>query len=217
MIGTDRELGELATWIEDSLGEPPTDAVAERQREQVPGYFDGSSEVLDVGARVATASLLRAICAGLRAGREAPAHLPPGAVEQAEAAAAEGIPWAVVARAHAVGHAVVWEQVIAELERREVEAGRVTSVLQVVSRYLFAFVDRVTSELGDVYARERERLVRDTERRKGSVVRDVLAGLPIADGQLGYELRSEHVAAIVWARGPRTPSPPSRPRAACAR
>jgi hypothetical protein len=201
MIGVDGELGELAEWIEDVQVEL-IDAVAERQREQVPGYLDGAAPIVDACGREATASVLQAICAGLTSGREAPAHLPPGAVHQAAVAAAEGVPWATVARTYAIGHAVVWEHLIAHLEQWDLDSDRRATILQVVSRYLFGLVDHVTTELAAVYASERERLVRDSERRKTSLVRDLLAGLPVAPDHLAYELRSEHLGAIAWGAQP---------------
>jgi hypothetical protein len=203
LIGVDGELGELAEWIEHAHVEL-IDAVADRQREQVPGYLDGAAPIVDACGREATASVLHAICAGLTSGCEAPAHLPPGAVHQAAVAAAEGVPWATVARTYAIGHAVVWEHVIAHLERSDLEANRRAATLQLLSRFLFGFVDHVTTELAAVYARERERLVRDSERRKTSLVRDLLGGLPVAPDQLAYELRSEHLGAIAWGNEPET-------------
>src|SRR6185503_2314258 len=138
--------------------------------------------------------VLGAIRAGLTSGRAAPAHLPPGAVHQAAIAAAEGIPWPVVARTYAIAHAVVWEQVL--------DGARSPEVLQVVSRYLFALIDHLTTGLAAVYTGERERLVRDSDRRKAELVRDLLAGLPVDGGQLAYELRSEHAGAIAWGAEP---------------
>ncbi|MGZ4270976.1 MAG: PucR family transcriptional regulator [Solirubrobacteraceae bacterium] len=201
MIGIDRELSELAGWIEAGLGEL-VEAVDERQREQVPGYLDGAAPIVDACGREATASILQAIAAGLTSGREAPAHLPPGAVHQAAVAAAEGVPWATVARTHTIAHAVVWERLIAELEQRDLDGDRRAAVLQVLSRFLFGLVDHITTELSGVYAGERERLVRDSERRKTALVRDLLAGLPVAPDQLAYELRSEHLGAIAWGADP---------------
>lgn len=201
MIGVDGELAALAEWIEGAQA-VLVDAVIERQREQVPGYLDGAAPIVDACGREATASVLGAIRAGLTSGRETPAHLPPGAVHHAAVAAAEGVPWATVARTHAIGHAVVWEHLIARLEEWDLDAGRRAAVLQVVSRFLFAFVDHVTTELAAVYASERERLVRDSERRKTSLVRDLLAGLPVAPDHLAYELRSEHLGAIAWGTEP---------------
>lgn len=201
MIGVDGELAALAEWIEDAQG-MLVDAVVDRQREQVPGYLDGAAPIVDACGREATASVLSAISAGLTSGREAPGHLPPGAVHHAAVAAAEGVPWATVTRTYAIGHAVVWEHLIAQLEEWDLDAGRRAALLQVVSRFLFGLVDHVTTELAAVYASERERLVRDSERRKTALVRDLLAGLPVAAGQLAYELRSEHLGAIAWGAEP---------------
>jgi hypothetical protein len=196
LIGVDDELAELAGWIEDAE-EGLIDAVAARQRE-----LDSAAPLIDAGGRDATASILDAIRAGLTTGRDTPAHLPPGAVHQAAIAAAEGIPWATVTRTHAVTHAVVWEHLIAQLARWELDAQRSAALLQVVSRYLFDLIDHVTTGLAEVYAGERERLVRDSECRKAGLVRDLLAGLPVAPGQLAYELRSEHIGAIAWGAEP---------------
>ena len=201
MIGVDSELRGLAAWMEAAAAEV-IDAIIERQREQVPGYLHGEAPATDAAARDGARSMLTAICAGLANGREAPAHLPPGAVHQAALAAEEGLPFATVARTYAVAHSVVWEHLIAEIERRDLDPPGRAAVLQLLSHYLFGFVGHVTTELADVYAKERDRLVRDRERRKAALVRDLLAGLPVPQEHLAYELRSEHVGVIAWGDEP---------------
>jgi hypothetical protein len=199
VTSVDQALTELAARLDEAAPEL-IDAVLARQRAEVP---DGSSStgapaMVDATGRAAAASLLTAICSGLSNGRRAPAHLPPGAVAQAAAAAASGVAWSTVARTYGVAHAVVWEQLIAEVEASELDAAGRAVVLQVLSRFLFTLVDHVTAELGVVHARELERLVRSGARRRTAIVRDLLAGVPVAEEQLGYHLRAEHLGVIAW-------------------
>jgi hypothetical protein len=196
LIGVDAELADVASWLEDSETDL-VDAIVARQR-----TLDSAAPLIDSGARDAAASLLGAIRAGLTTGRATPAHLPPGAVQQAAVAAAEGVPWSALARTYAVAHAVVWEHLIAQLAFFELDAAHSAALLRVLSRYLFDLIDHVTMGLAEVYAAERERLVRDSECRKAALVRDLLAGLPVAPGALAYELRSEHIGAIAWGAEP---------------
>ena len=96
----------------------------------------------------------------------------------------------------------LWEQMSAEVERRGLPDARRVEVLRVLSRYLFAYVDQVTGELAEVYQTERDRLLRSQERRRASLTRELLAGMPVSEEELGYRLRVDHIGVIAWGRNP---------------
>jgi hypothetical protein len=131
-----------------------------------------------------------------------PDRLPPGAVDEALLAANEGLPWVAVLRTYTIGHASLWEQMCAQVERRGLPDVRRVEALRVLSRYLFAYVDQVTGQLAEVYQTERDRLLRSQERRRASLTRELLAGMPVSEEELGYRLRVDHVGVVAWGRNP---------------
>jgi hypothetical protein len=90
----------------------------------------------------------------------------------------------------------------AQVERQELPAARRVETLRVLSRYLFAYVDLITGQLAEVYQGERDRLLRSQERRRASLTRELLAGMPVSEQELGYRLRVDHIGVVAWGRNP---------------
>ena len=69
----------------------------------------------------------------------------------------------------------------------------------------------------EVYERERDLLVRDRERRKRQLVRDLLEGQPGDAGQLRYELDRDHLGLVAWGDEPERAWSPlvTRPIGSC--
>ena len=198
-VGAD--IRQLAAWLDDSA-QSVTDVVDQRLHDEVPEYFDGIDPGMADVERASIVANLRAVAHGLGHGRAMPDRLPPGAVDEALLAAGEGLPWAALLRTYSIGHASLWEQMSAEVERRGLPDARRVEVLRVLSRYLFAYVDQVTGELAEVYQTERDRLLRSQERRRASLTRELLAGMPVSEEELGYRLRVDHIGVIAWGRNP---------------
>jgi DNA-binding PucR family transcriptional regulator len=191
----------MAVWLEDNV-EAVCDRLMDRLRDEVPEYFEGVDPVMvDAGRDGAVANLL-AIAHGLGRGRSLPDQLPTGVVEEALAVAQEGLPWISLLRTYTIGHASVWEQLTAEVESWGLEDRRRVELLRVVSRYLFGYIDRVTGELAEVYQQERDRILRSQERRRTALIRELLAGMPVSEDQLGYRLRVDHLGVVAWGREP---------------
>jgi hypothetical protein len=199
--GVDADIRQLAAWLESSVQEV-TDAVDARLHDEVPEYFEGIDPSMADAERASVVANLRAVAHGLRHGRALPDRLPPGAVDEALLAANEGLPWAAVLRTYMIGHASLWEQLLAQVERLGLPDVRRVEALRVLSRYLFAYVDLITGQLAEVYQAERDRLLRSQERRRASLTRELLAGMPVSEEELGYRLRADHVGVIAWGRNP---------------
>jgi hypothetical protein len=197
----DGDVRRVAAWLEDNV-EAVTDRLMDRLRDEVPEYFEGVDPVMvDAGRDGAVANLL-AIAYGLGRGRSLPDQLPTGVVEEALAVAQEGLPWISLLRTYTIGHASAWEQLTAEVEGWRLEDGARVELLRVVSRYLFGYIDRVTGELAEVYQQERDRILRSQERRRTALIRELLAGMPVSEDQLGYRLRVDHLGVVAWGREP---------------
>lgn len=201
MSGVDADIRQLATWL-DSNVQGVTDVVDDRLHDEVPEYFEDIDPGMADVERASVMANLRAVAHGLAHGRSLPDRLPPGAVDEALLAANEGLPWVAVLRTYMIGHASLWEQMCAQVERRGLPDVRRVEALRVVSRYLFAYVDQVTGQLAEVYQTERDRLLRSQERRRASLTRELLAGMPVSEEELGYRLRVDHVGVVAWGRNP---------------
>jgi hypothetical protein len=155
----DADIRRAAGWLEEHA-EEATDVLQDRVRDAVPEFFADVDPVMAEATRASVAANLRTVAHGLGHGRALPDQLPPGAVDEALLAANEGLPWVALLRTYTIGHASVWEQLSAEVERWGLAEARRAELLRVLSRYLFGYVDQVTGELADVYQAERDRVLR---------------------------------------------------------
>ncbi|WCB93425.1 hypothetical protein DSM104299_02138 [Baekduia alba] len=197
MASLDLQLKDVSAWVER---EQPRlqELMLERWHEQVPEYFDPEDPDFLAVSRESIASNLKAIADGLVSGRAEPAHLPPGAVDEALTAARDRVAWGLVDRTYRIGHAILWEELLAEIEDWPLQGRGRSDLLRVVSRYLFAYVDHVTGELAEIHQAERDRQLRGHELRQIAWVRDVLDGTPVTDEAGDYDLRREHVCVVAW-------------------
>ena len=53
-----------------------------------------------------------------------------------------------------------------------------------------------------LYQAERDRLLRSQERKRAALTRELLAGMPVSEEELGYRLRVDHVGVVAWGRNP---------------
>jgi hypothetical protein len=187
--------------LADALIERTDDIVEEyiaRVQAEVPEFFaSGDPTVVEATRESARANYVMAFDA-LRAGREVPDAAPPAAVEEARVAAELGMPVESVLKTYYVGHSTGWAHILTEVERLGLDANTRTAVLQLTSRYAFAYIERLSMLVTHEHARARESLVNARDRRRVRAVRDLLEGLPISDADLGYPLSCWHLAAIAW-------------------
>jgi hypothetical protein len=188
---------EIAAWVQDATPQL-VEVMLERMRIQVPAYFTSEDPGFMETARDSIVANLEAVAEGLSSGRDQPAQLPPGAVEEALLAAQQRMPWTLIDRTYRIGHAVLWEQLLSEAESWGLPSAERVDLLRVTSHFLFEYVDHVTAGLAEVHQAERDRQIRGRERRRAAWVREVLAGVGGGTSGDDYDLSREHLAAISW-------------------
>jgi DNA-binding PucR family transcriptional regulator len=192
---------EIAAWVQDATPQL-VELMLERMRVEVPAYFASEDPGFMDMARESIVANLEAVADGLGSGRDQPAQLPPGAVEEALMAAQQRTPWTLIDRTYRIGHAVLWEQLLSEVETWRLPSSERVDLLRVISHFLFQYVDHVTAGLAEVHEAERDRQIRGRERRRIAWVREVLAGVAGAASGGDYDLGRQHLAAIAWGAEP---------------
>ncbi len=112
------------------------------------------------------------------------------------------MPWTLIDRTYRIGHAVLLEQLLSEVETWCLPSSERVDLLRVTSHFLFQYVDDVTARLAEVHQAERDRQIRGRERRRIAWVREVLAGVAGAATGDDYDLGRQHLAAIAWGAEP---------------
>jgi hypothetical protein len=158
-------------------------------------------DVLAAIRESARANLRTALDALLR-DRRPPAHLPTGAVEEARAAARAGVSLDALAHTYRVGHAVVWDAFIEEVERLDLDRDSRAEILRLLSRFTFAYIESVVPAVTREYESERGRLERRHEQVRFDLVMSVLEGSNIDARRLGYDLELDHLGLVGWGTSP---------------
>jgi hypothetical protein len=199
----DAALGELAAELRAGIPVSVERGLAQ-MREELPEFFvrDRDPDFVDVYRR-SYADQLRLVCDGLAGGRDVRRLDVPGdTVAETRMSAGFGIRLGPFLRGYRISHRLLLDDAIAAAGRRIADERLREAVLLRTSAWLFAYFDWVMARMTEVYEEERELLVRDRERRKGRLVRDLLDGRAVEAGELGYDLEQEHVGLVAWGADP---------------
>lgn len=193
--GVERILRGLASDLEEEIDDL-VETMLVRMRDEVPDFdVESRPELLDVLSASCYGNV-RAALQALGGDREPPQSLPAEASDEARVTARAGVSLASLIHTYRVGHAVVWDRLLALVGEAELTPASRQAVLQIGSRYLFTYIDAGCGLVTDEYTRERDRLVRSSIQRRVQLVRDVLGGASVGSGELGYDLDAEHLAVI---------------------
>lgn len=124
------------------------------------------------------------------------------AIEEARMSASLGIPLASLLQGYRTSHRLIFETVMSTAHAQIADEDLRAEVLRIASRWLFSYMDWMTLRVAEVYERERDLLVRDRDRRKRQLVRDLLEGQPVDPSPLNYTLDQEHLGLIAWGHEP---------------
>lgn len=174
-------------------------ALGERAAAHNPEWVTERPELGPVGFRVSRAGFEAGLGA-LAAGGALPDACPEPDAEFARVAAREGVPLPVVLETYRLAHAVLWEAWFETVARLEPDVRRHGPLLQAGSRFFFAYFDRVTEQVVERYARERDAALRGGRRRL-HLVREVLDGADVDPDVAGYPLAAHHLGLVAWGDG----------------
>lgn len=127
---------------------------------------------------------------------------PPGAIAWAHELVHRGFDLATLLRAYRLGHGLVekrFDEVSAELEISSELRWRVSAH---ATRYFFAYVDSVCTQLVRDYEEERARWIRGAAAARTELVTAIIGGEPVdpheATATLRYDVTLRHLCFVVW-------------------
>jgi DNA-binding PucR family transcriptional regulator len=158
-------------------------------------------ELVDLAA-VASRSLFHEFGLALQlSADDAHAHAPTAAIVYVRRLARDGVALAAVLRSYRLGQEVAFERMVQLAGELEDPDERMQALAR-VGALSFQFIDSVMTESSDAYQTEREIFIRGAYARRHTLVRDMLAGLPVDQGEaertLGHRLDGGHQAVVAW-------------------
>lgn len=174
-------------------------------------YVQGAMPELDVDEELAEGlhqsayDNLEQIFDMLSSGRPAgETSAPPGAIRYAETMVRRGTPLATLLRAYRLGTMWFWTLWRREIIKRVDDVELLIEAVDHSMSFVFDYVDVVSQEVTEEYARQREHWARSAAALRHETVRAVLDGealdLDVVAGRLGYDLRADHLAFALSTR-----------------
>ncbi|MFS3126983.1 PucR family transcriptional regulator [Nocardioides sp. Bht2] len=128
---------------------------------------------------------------------------PAAAVEYARRLAQRGTPPSALLRAYRLGQQLVLRWTGEQLALRQTPPAVALATSQLLMEVSFQYIDRVSESVMGAYQDERERWLanRSAVQREmvETLLRDDHVDLVAAEAAIGYRLRQQHVALILWA------------------
>jgi DNA-binding PucR family transcriptional regulator len=178
------------------------DAVAAYTSERLPELL-ANAEALEVN-RASTEVSIRLFAEVLQSGADPAdaASLGSATLAYAQDGARHGIPLTTLLRSYRLGHAATSAHLNTILANHAADADELNRANELLSAWLFAYVDAALCLVEEVYAAERDRWLRSTAATQAETIRTILSGQPIdidvAGRRLRHELGRVHLGAIAW-------------------
>jgi DNA-binding PucR family transcriptional regulator len=130
---------------------------------------------------------------------------PPAAMAFARELARRHVPVSELGRAYRVAQHAMWQWAVDEIRARMADPAAVATAVEELSDAAFRTGDIFSTLVMERYATEREQWMRSGEAVRRAAVTELLGGgrtdAATMSRRLGYELRGEHQAFVVWADG----------------
>lgn len=199
----DAALRELADLLRADIPETVERGLA-RMRQELPEFFlrDEDPDFVEI-YRQSYRDQLRFIRDGLARQQDLESsEVPALAVAEARMAANFGIKLGSLLLGYRISHRLFLDEAIQRAEDGIADQHVRGAVLRAASEWMFSYFDWVTLRITEVYEQERDLLVRDRERRKRKLVRDLLEGRSADAGELRYALGRDHLGLVAWGDDP---------------
>jgi DNA-binding PucR family transcriptional regulator len=176
----------ISTALEENIAELPRDG--------------GMLELLHLGVKDHLQTILHALLHDIGVEK---VTAPATAIEYARGLARHDVRANAMMRAYRLGQRRLTELVFAELHAFGLEATSRVAVIEAITRALLKYVDSVELQALSVYQGERKLLLENRSTAREMHVRDVLedgtlVDVDAASTAIGYSLRWQHLALIVW-------------------
>ncbi|WP_370185088.1 PucR family transcriptional regulator [Rhodococcus wratislaviensis] len=146
--------------------------------------------------------IAKEIAAAIRPNPDPPAQTLHGRVrEEIVFAARTDIAWDPLEDALRAGMTGLWEWMMATIPTLGVDRSTQLAVIDSATRTLFRWLDQTIRYARSEFFAEKARVGHTAARRRAEVVRDLVAGRPVREEQLGYPLMRWHRATIIWRPG----------------
>lgn len=181
-----------------------SEEVRERCRSGAPNYYRRNDPMLLETELPSITGALTSIIHGLRSARQLPEGASEGALEEARVAAQAGVELTDLLLTRRIGQVVLWNWILETAVRIVPEGPRQIAVLKQAAEYHFAWNDRITHDVVATYEQEKSAyFFHSRDRQRRAVVTDLLNKVPTDTDQLGYNLKVDHLAVVVWGSAPR--------------
>lgn len=205
-LGVEKLLSATAIAVSSRLGQVTEDLVDLLIREITP--LRGDERVVRLlSASVAenVATLLHTFEHGLD---PTIVEAPAAALAYARRLAQREVPIVALVRAYRIGQARFLHWCFEEVMNQGAADPAVGEATRRMMELSFAYIDRVSEQVVEMYQQERERWARDASAVRMARVRALLTA-PVVDvdameSMLGYRLRGDHLGLVVWFREPST-------------
>lgn len=200
----ERSLDEIRAEVAERLrarSAEIVEAIFDCVRELVPDSAGNDDPELQAGLRDAVAGAIDYGLTSVERGEEWSAATPRATVNQALRAANAGVSLTTVLRRYVVGHQRLSAFVLEEIEHGSPSNEQRAALLLQTSTALSTLLGRLQTSITETYMHEIARKTRSREQRRGELVQRLLAGDWVDSGELGYELRAEHIAILAAGTG----------------
>lgn len=170
----------------------------------IPELGRADDEDFRVGLRLSCESNLRAIWNGVLTGVSLDSIVPPAeAIAWSHELVHRGVQLPALLRAYRLGHGFAERRLEETAVEWEIEPEVCRRALARISRYFFAYIDAVCTDLVIDYEQERAQWIRGAAAARAELVTAIVEHQPVdaraASEKLRYDVSRRHVALIVWA------------------
>jgi hypothetical protein len=127
---------------------------------------------------------------------------PTAALEYARRMAQRGVPMNALVRAYRLGHELVLDFVVDEINNAGLDPGMSLAVFERMTQVTFRYVDWISQQVVVVYERERDRWLENRNTMRAVRVREVLQATDIdldaVTSAIRYPMRRIHLALVLW-------------------